>query len=61
MRYDDERLNHDNTMQSCQRAEKKLKEATKALTDAKLDLEQVICIFGYHQEIFSISKTHFCS
>eukprot|EP00795_Rhopilema_esculentum_P009255 gene9255-16943_t len=40
MRYDDERLNHDNTMQSCQRAEKKLKEATKALNDAKLDLEQ---------------------
>ena len=41
MRLDDEKLNHDNTLQNCNRAEKKLKETTKGYNDAKLDLEQV--------------------
>ena len=45
MRLDDEKMNHDNTSQSCSRAEKKLKETTKAYNDAKLDLEQVRILF----------------
>ena len=47
MRYDDERLGHETTLQSCQKAEKKLKETTKHLNEAKLDHEQVPRISCY--------------
>ena len=42
MRYDDERLSHETTLQARQKAEKKLKETTKLLNEKKLDHEQVM-------------------
>ena len=61
MRLDDEKLNHDNTLQNCNRAEKKLKETTKAYNDAKLDLEQVRIFLVQYDDIFKPTMLLCCS
>ena len=55
MRYDDERLGHETTLQDRQKAEKKFKETSKLLNEIKLDHEQVrISCFSELIQLFQI-------